>query len=67
MLVRLNKRIIGTDWSANKGDLADLDKKLAARLIAAGHAREVAIQPDRETAIIRQPRQRRPAKPDKKE
>lgn len=60
MLVLLNKRTMGDGWSAKKGDIADLEKDLAARLIAAGHAREVAIQPDRETAIIKQPRRRKP-------
>lgn len=63
MIVQLEKRIIGSDWSAKKGELADLEKDLAARLIAAGHAREVAVQPDRETAIIKQPRTRKPDKP----
>ncbi len=50
MQVRMLTSIAGVRWSAYPGQIIELDKKTALRLINSGQAVEVAVKPEPENA-----------------
>jgi hypothetical protein len=62
MRILIKTSIAGADWSASPGDVVNLKKEEAQRLIAAGYATEIAVVKPKENAMKRAPQARRKGK-----